>query len=226
MTKNKIKEIPDSFGAFLVEGANFTSNLEYPIIEKRMVSKQLPLKIMPFNKAINYKGDLSHTYIYFYSLDKTFERVRRNPRNYINLLKRSAGFIGLDYNVHTDMPLIKQISQMNDNLSLTYFFCKNNIKCIPNIRYGIDETSKEYFKAIPKHTLIAIGTHGFYKTTIQKSEMYCFIEKAINNLEPTGVIIIGPLNDKSILNLSNKTKFFFYKDWMEENRRVKYERTK
>lgn len=225
MKINKIKEIPDSFNAFLVEGAYFTSKLEYPIIEKIMISKEIPLKIMPFEKAINYKGDLTDTYIYFYSLDKTFERLRRNPNRYINFFKRCAGFIGLDFSVHTDMPLAKQISQINDNLSLTYFFCKNGIKCIPNIRYGSDETAEEYLNAFPKHTLIAIGTHGFYKTTCQKSEMYCFIENVIKHLEPSGIIIVGPLNDEVIINLSNKTKFYLYKSWMEEVRRTNYERT-
>ena len=48
-------------------------------------------------------------------------------------------------------------------LSLTYFYAKQGIKIIPNIRCGEDELNSEFFKAIPKKELIAIGTHGFIK---------------------------------------------------------------
>ena len=80
--KNEGK-VEDSFGAYLVEGAHFSSHEEYPIIEERMIAKTIPVDIMPFNKALNYRGDLSKTFICTYSPDKTFERVRRNPQKYL-----------------------------------------------------------------------------------------------------------------------------------------------
>lgn len=133
------KEVPDSFQAYLVEGASFTKTEEYPILKEDMISKNIPIDIMPFNKAITYRGDLSKTFICFFEPDETFERVRRNPKKYLNFFKRTAGIIGFDFSVHSDMPIIKQKSQMNDNLSLTYFYGNNGIPVIPNLRCGIDE---------------------------------------------------------------------------------------
>ena len=115
------KEVPDSFQAYLVEGASFTKTEEYPILKEDMISKNIPIDIMPFNKAITYRGDLSKTFICFFEPDETFERVRRNPKKYLNFFKRTAGIIGFDFSVHSDMPIIKQKSHMNDKLSLTYF---------------------------------------------------------------------------------------------------------
>ena len=43
--------VSDSFGAFLVEGARFSSREEYPIIEESMIAQELPVDIMPINKA-------------------------------------------------------------------------------------------------------------------------------------------------------------------------------
>ena len=60
------KEIPDSFQAYLVEGASFTKKEEYPILKENMISKCIPIDIMPFNKAIKYRGDLSKTFICFF----------------------------------------------------------------------------------------------------------------------------------------------------------------
>lgn len=63
MYKDKNNIVEDSFQAFLVDGANFTKNEEYPIIENWMIPELPPKKIMPFDKALNYHGDLSDVYI-------------------------------------------------------------------------------------------------------------------------------------------------------------------
>ncbi len=107
---NKIfeKEIVDSFQAFLVDGAEFTKKEEYPILREDMVPSNIPQAVMPFSKAITYRGDLSKTVIYFFSPDKTFERIRRDPKRYLNFFKRTAGIIGFDFSVHSDMPIVKQ----------------------------------------------------------------------------------------------------------------------
>ena len=183
--------VEDSFQAFLVELAEFTKCEEYPIIEDWMVSRVPPKRIMPFNKAIHYQGDLSNIYVCFFSPDATFERVRRNPRRYLAFFKRCAGIIGFDFSIHTDMPLIKQKSQMNDNLSLTYFYGNNGCPVVPNARWGIDETADEFLSAIPMRSLIAIGIHGFSKRKWQKAEWHCFLEKLIESREPTGIVVYG-----------------------------------
>ena len=59
--------------------------------------------------------------------------------------------------------MIMQKSQIYDNLSLTYFYGTNGIPVIPNIRCGDDDLLPEFLEAIPKKSMIAIGTHGFCK---------------------------------------------------------------
>lgn len=225
--RNSNNEVEDSFGAYLVEGAEFTSIEEYPIIKIENISKEPPIKIMPFHKAINYKGSLKDFYICFYERDILFKRVLKNPKKYIKFFRRTAGIIGFDYSIHTDMPLVKQKRFIDENLTLTYYYSSLGIKCIPNIRYGSDETIDEFFEAIPKNTLVAIGTHGFCKTIVQKAELFCAIETIIKKLNPSGIIVVGPLNKEIIRNFSDKCKFYVYKSWMEENRSNIYEqRTK
>ena len=112
MYKDKNGVIEDSFQAFLVDGANFTNEEEYPILREDMVPNVPPIKVMPFFKAINFQGDLSEYVIYFYSPDGIFERVRRNPKKYLNFFKRCKGIMGLDFSVHSDMPLVKQKAQL------------------------------------------------------------------------------------------------------------------
>lgn len=215
--------VADSFDAFLVEGAHFTHREEYPILERNMIACSIPVDIMPFNKALKYRGDLSNTFICTYSADKTFERVRRNPKAYLNFFKRTAGIIGFDFSIHSDMPLIKQKSQIFDNLALTYYYGRNGVPIIPNVRSGVDELTPEFLNCIPTHSTIAIGTHGFMKRMPEKYEWYCFISEIITILQPTNVIVYGTLNCKIFDDFKTLTNIFCYPSWISNRwRQVKY----
>jgi hypothetical protein len=216
------EEVDDSFYAYLVEGAEFTKDEEYPIINSDMVASKVPTKVMPFSKAISYRGDLSDVVIYFFSPDKTFERVRRNPKKYLSFFRRTAGICGFDYSVHTDMPLVKQKSQMNDNLSLTYYFGKNGVPIYPSPRGGYDGLTPEYLSAFPKGTLLSLGVHGFIKKKYQKHEWIVWIKEIIETLHPSGFIVIGHL-DKTIIDMFSKdTKFYLFDSLMDErNKEIK-----
>lgn len=130
---NITKKAPDSFNAFLVEGANFTKSENYPIILKEMVPTSIPIKIISFPEAVNFKGNLKEYYICFYAKDDSFKRILKAPRRYISMLKRAAGIIGFDLSIHDNMPSNQQSSQIYNNLALTYFYGKQGIKVIPNV---------------------------------------------------------------------------------------------
>ena len=216
MYKDENGVVEDSFQAFLVEGANFTKEEEYPIIREDMVPKCPPTKVMPFSKAITFQGDLSDYFIYFYSPDGTFERVRRNPKKYLHFFKRCKGIIGFDFSVHTDMPIVKQKAQLNDNLSLSFYFGNNGVPLYPNARGGSDCLNKEYLNAFPKHTYIALGVHGFIKLKEQKHEWRLWIATLIENLEPLGFIVVGHLPQDIIDEYRGKTEFYLFDSFIEE----------
>ena len=211
--------VEDAFQASLVGGASFTKEEEYPIIPGDYVSIDLPERIMPFNKALNYRGDLSHVFICFYAPDKTFERVRQHPERYVDFFKKTAGIIGPDFSIHSDMPVIKQKTQMNDNLSLTYYYGSQGIPIIPNLRAGIDELESEFFSAIPHDSLVAIGTHGFIKEKQEQYEWYCFLEKVIAELHPSAIVVYGSLTAKMFDELKCQTDFYFYEPWINQRLR-------
>ena len=210
------EHVPDSFQAFLVSGAHFTAQEEYPIIPADFVAACVPKKIMPFSKAITYRGDLRDTFIAFYSPDETFERVRRAPKRYTSFFQRTAGIIGPDYSVHSDMPVIKQKAQINDNLSLTYYYGSQGIPVIPNLRCGIDELLPEFLSAIPHNSIVAIGTHGFLHQKQEQCEWYCFIEQFCKALEPSKIVVYGSLYGKMFDGLKEKYAFYFYDPWISQ----------
>lgn len=211
--------VPDSFGAFLIEGASLTSKEQYPILREDMVPDSPPLKIMPFNKALNYRGDLSDTYICTFSPDSSFERIRQHPKRYVDFFKRTAGIIGFDYSIHIDMPLVKQKEQINDNLSLTYYYGNQGIDVIPNIRCGIEELLPEFLEAIPKNRMIAIGTHGFCKEVSEMCEWRCFLERTLPEINPPAIITYGSLRGRMFDDLKDEYNFVFYEPWITARRK-------
>lgn len=192
MIDEAINKVNDIFGAFLVEESNWVGIEEYPRIEEWMVPINPPVRMIPFDK-VNEVNNPSEYFICFYCKDESFIKILKNPKKYVNMLRKFSGIIGFDYSIYTDMPIIKQKSQIYNNLSLTYFFGNNGIPVIPNIRYGIEDTKEDFLKAIPQHSLIAFGTYGFIKTIHEQQVWFDTLHKVINRLNPSGIVIYGSL---------------------------------
>lgn len=213
---NNGNKVPDTFQAFLVENATFTSFEEYPILDQSKIPNSIPKKIITFDKINNYKGNKKECAVCFYCNDDSFKRIKRNPKAYINMLKQYKALIGFDFSIHTDMPLIKQKEQINTNLSLTYFFGENGSNYYPNLRCGNEETIDDYLKAIPKHSIISIGTYGFIKTKEEIYEWYVFLLKTLPIIKPKKILVYGTLNNSIFNDLKNEYEFVFYESYMSK----------
>ena len=211
----------NEFFSFIDDEAFFTFDENYPVIEDWMVSPTPPKKIIPFDKALKFRGDLSEYFICTYSNDKTFERVRQNPKRYLSFFKRCAGIIGFDFSVGGLMPIAKQKGQMCDNLALTYYYAKHNIPVIPNLRCDKGELLDEYLEAFPEHTLLAVGVHGSIKEYALKVNWWCFLDTIIKKLKPTGIIVYGPLKGKMFEELKKRCPFYIYEPWTNSRKKKK-----
>lgn len=214
--------VKDEFGAFLVKNAKFTKGEEeYPIIDEGIVSKEIPKKIITFKESLKIHDldKCKECFVCFYEPDEDFLRVKRNPKRYAKYLSKFAGVIGLDLSVHTDQQRVKQKEQMNGNLELTFYIGHNDSKIIPNIRPGSEDLETEYFEAFPRGTLVAIGTHGFIKTKYEKCEWYLLLNRIINVLHPSGIIVYGTLNGQIFDEIKEKVPIYTYDTWAE--RRIK-----
>lgn len=192
--KKKQKCVRDEFKAYLVEGARFTTSEQYPIIEKWMIPNVKEIKVVPFNR-IDGVSNLEDYYICFYCRDKDFKKILNNPRQYLKLFRRAKGLIGFDYSVYSDMPVVKQKAQMYDNLALTFYFGMRNIPVIPNIRYGNEPTRDEFLAAIPKNSVIAIGSYGCVRSNEEKKVFKAFLSDILFALEPKMVVVYGTMPD-------------------------------
>ncbi len=217
------KEIVDSFKAFLIEKAELTDNEGYPKIRKDMISKEKPIDIITFKESLKIsKEKRKNYYVCTFSPDKSFMRVLNNPKRYVDYFKQFAGIIGFDFSVHSDMPPIIQKQQMNNNVSLTYYYGNNGIPVIPNIRTGSNYISQEFYETIPKNTLVAVGTHGFIKSNTQRYEWYYNLREIIDKLNPSGIIVYGTIRGNLFDKIKAMVPIYQYDSWVEK----KYKREK
>ena len=120
------------------------------------------------------------------------------------------------------MPLVKQKAQLNDNLSLSFFFANNGVPLFPNARGGSNSINDEYLNAFPKHTYIALGVHGFVQLKEQKYEWRVWIAKLIEKLKPKGFIIIGHLPKDIVDDYKDVVEVYLFDSFIEErNKEVK-----
>ena len=139
--------------------------------------------------------DPSNTGMCFYCSDPAFQLILGNPKAYVEKLRTYGAVVGLDPSPYDNMPLTVQKSQIYLNLATTYYYGKQGIKVIPNVRLGSPETLS-CLDAFPKHSLIAIGTHGF---THRKDNRTIFAEQikiVVDRLEPIGICVYGPASDE------------------------------
>ena len=180
------KSCKDIFNAFLVATAHYAGVLEFPIIKP---TYRIPDKLIAFSKAIPCT-DYSQ-WIHFYEDDYKFERIWRNPRRYLKILKRFNGVILPDFSLYRDMPYVMQLWNIYRSRAIGAWLQANGVRIVPNIRYADRRTYKYCCDGISKHSVIAIGTHGTLKNSDDRIFFCEGLEVVVKTLQPSAIVIYG-----------------------------------
>ena len=194
LKKSKTPYVRDVYLAYLIANARRTKTDNYPIIEEWMVAKDPPKEIIQWDRRCDVT-DPNETGICFYCSDPSFQPILGNPKRYVDKLKQYNCVVGLDASPYDNMPLWVQKSQLGLNIGITYFYGTLGMKIIPNVRIGDDRTFSS-LEAYPKHTLIAIGTHGFTKRLNNRYIFADQVQRVIDELEPSGICVYGPASNE------------------------------
>ena len=177
----------DVFHAFLVEGASFAGEYDFPVIKE---TREIPRKVIVFSKALKEKNDYNQ-WVCFYEDDHLFERFWNNPRRYLSVLSRFDGVILPDFSVYSDMPLAMQIWNIYRSRAIGCWLQKNGVKIIPNIRFGASPTLDCCCDGISKYGIISVGTLGCLKDKQYREVFEADLEYIVNRLKPEVLILYG-----------------------------------
>lgn len=191
--KPKKPFIRDVFQAELTKDARRTRPDGYPIIEEWMVAKNPPKELFQWDRRCDVKVP-EESGMSFYCNDPGFIPILNNPQGYTDKLRKYECIVGIDPSPYDNMPLVVQKSQIYNNLAITYYYGKQGLKIIPNVRLGNNDTISS-LSAYPKGTLIAIGTHGFTRKLDNRDIFRNQVTIVVEVLRPSGIIVYGPVSE-------------------------------
>ena len=215
--------IDDGFNSEFVETAFFDGVLEIPRIEapSKII---IPEKVIPFSQR-NKSVDFSEFPV-FYEYDTNFGDILRSPELYLEDIKRFPGMISLDNSLYVDSPLTVQIANVYRSRAIGYYFQRNGVYVIPNVRWG-DERSyttdvlpeKVAFLGLPKHSIVSIGTYGCSQSKEEKYHLRHGLTAMLDELEPEVVLVYGSMPESIFGDLKSRTRFVNYPDWTSSVKR-------
>ena len=176
----------DVFNSFLVVLASYAGVFEFPVIYPCF---EIPNRLILFSKCISSKD---HNYwVHFFEDDYLFERLWRNPKKYLPILKQYNGVILPDFSLYRDMPLVMQLWNIYRSRAIGCWLQTSGVKVIPNVRFGDERTYRCCCDGLPKRSVIAIGTHGTIKNALDREIFVKGLDVVIRRLQPTSIVIYG-----------------------------------
>lgn len=223
MPKKYKNSMDDGFNSELVETAIFDGILEIPQIERPNKFK-IPTSMIPFSER-NRSADFSECLV-FYEQDIQFSDVTRDPKAFLKDFSRFPEITSLDNSVYRDSPLLVQIANVYRSRAIGYYFQKNGLYIIPNVRWG-DERSytSEYlpekfaFLGLPKHSILSIGTYGCISTKENKFYFKQGLSAMLATLEPEIILVYGRMPDCIFSEFKVKYHFEQYPDRISSMRK-------
>lgn len=185
------KSCKDVFNAFLVIMARFAGLFEFPCI---LPTYDVPNRLISFSKAISCKD--FDQWVHFYEDDHLFERLWRNPKNYLEMLKRFNGVILPDFSLYRDMPFVMQLWNIYRSRAIGHWLQRKGVKVIPNIRFGDRRTYRVCCDGISERCVVAVGSHGTMRNRLDRKIFLDGLDAVVKRLKPTVIVVYGTAPDK------------------------------
>ncbi|MBT1166150.1 DUF4417 domain-containing protein [Bifidobacterium simiarum] len=199
----------DGFAPWLLQGA--TLDHGYPCITPLPETVPMPKDLVPFDKRNSVKN--KHAFIHFYENDRRFRSLAANPDRYIPKLKEFDGVISPDFSLYWDAPLPVLQANTYRNRLLGHYMQRQGLPVTPNIRWGDERTFEFCFLGIAKCSMVAISTVGCLSSRKGMSYLSAGLEAMMDILEPSRVIVNGPMPAIIFGKYWNLAEFRTYASW-------------
>ena len=180
----------DVFNAFMVSDAEYAGKYEFPVL---FPTYKIPNRLIAFTDALKTKD--YNQWVHFYQDDADFERIWRQPRTYLPILKKFKGVILPDFSTYRDMPLAMQIWNIYRSRAVGHWLQSEGIDIIVNIRYGDERTYDICCDGVSQNCVIAVGSHGTIKVTDDRKFFLQGLDHVIERLKPSAIIVYGSASD-------------------------------
>lgn len=197
----------DGFQAYLTEGAELVGDAGIPML-MNLDNVQIPLDIIPFGKANVCKN--RRKYIHFYQHDKEFSRVLTATKRYLDLFKLYDGVITPDCSMQIGQAPCLQQANTYMNRAVGYFFQRNGIPVIPNIRWSDESSFSFCFLGVHPRSIVSVSTHGCIQSAEQRQMFRIGLDAMLDAIHPTSVLVHGFMPNDVFGPYLNQVEFHRY----------------
>ena len=207
------KGIVDVWNAFMVEGADFSTN-NHDIPFSPTTATFLPETIIDWCEARELYNDAvarrdknfySNAFVCFFIDDKKFaddgsvsekgNDIWRENKFVLKVLRHFAGAITPDFSLNQDFPYPIKIYNVYRARAFGYWLGKNGIAVINSVRWGTPETYDYMFDGLPTDDMLCIGTVGGSPFKLEDRERFEEgLRELVRRLHPRCIIVYGSAN--------------------------------
>lgn len=221
MTNTKAN-IDDGCNSELVHGVKFDGIFEMPKIEGP-IRLTIPNGFIPFTQR--QRAPTDNEALSFFEFDTKFADVLKYPERYIEMAKDFSVFVPPDCSVYRDMPLALQITNIYRSRAIGAHYQRHGANVYPLVRWGDERTYSTLvlpepvaFLGIEKRSVVVISTYGCIRGAENRKHFKAGLEAMVDYLEPTLVLVHGSMPDNIFCNVTQKTTFICYPDWISRLR--------
>ena len=204
--------LDDGYHNYLVQDVRLVGDPGIPMLVD-MHNTMVPKAMVPFDKARS-KGARGK-YVHFYMHDKYFAPVLTATKKYISLLQEADGVITPDCTMLVGQAKCLLQTSTYFNRAVGAYLQKQGIPVIANIRWSDAESFSYCFLGVPRHSIVAISTHGCIRTQQDKSLFKEGLEAMLIELEPTDVLVHGYMPKEIFEPFLEEATFHRYPSMLE-----------
>lgn len=197
----------------LCKGLDFTSRFQLPIVGPAKCSTP-PETLCALYRLKNASGKETIC-PHFFTDDRHFESLWKQPYRYINVLSKYKQVISTDFSLYMDM--LQPQKYWNDfrNKLLAAFYQYYGIDVIPAPSWADISDIERYMEGWPRHSMVAINSTGIGNDRFSKKVWRDGYEAMLDILKPTHILRYGGIQDGERTEIStyydnNNKKGFRY----------------
>lgn len=177
---------------FLRNQFNGVGKFDIPEIPKSNFSDDTleNLLLIGFDK-INTDQSNYERMVHFFLYDYKFENIWKKPDEYVEKLKKYKAVLSPDFSMYIEMNKALQLYNTFRNRWCGAYLASKDIKVIPTVNWGDENTFEFCFDGIPKGSIVAVSTYMVREHNNHADQKDFFMkgyEEMLRRIEPSKII--------------------------------------
>lgn len=188
-TRSATRSLFDYFNLDVLSNLPMTGKGQMPVMNPVNPNIKLPNEMVAFDKA--FTENRTDCITHFYTDDRRFLRVIRNPKKYLPFLKSCAAVVEPDLSQYINMPYPLRQAHAWLNRAVAAWWQSQGVTVIQNITWSLKDSYGYSLEGRASNTIVAVNCTGIVGHDISKHLWKQGYENVVLALHPTLILRYG-----------------------------------